>query len=155
MASTALKRRDLPTTGERRSTGLAKKLVAHVNGKNWWHVPPQDTQAYLKRGKFLASSYHEAEFWGRPLDEPQKVNIQRPLIGDEETIEKTLFGRRVSREEITMEQRWRLDARMKRVAEKRGYDSIVLMTKTAFTRFRLTAQLPRSMELNIFGVEGR
>jgi ribosome-interacting GTPase 1 len=97
----------------------------------------------------LASSFHEAEFWGRPLNEPQKVKIQEPLIGDEDTIEKILFGRRVSHEDITMEQRWRLDARMKRIAEKRGYDSILLMTRKAFAKFRLTGQLPRSIELNI------
>lgn len=63
-----------------------EKLVAHVNRKNWWHVPPQDPKAYRKRGKFLASTYREAEFWGRPLDEPQKASISRPLVGDEATL---------------------------------------------------------------------
>jgi len=50
---------------------LFEKLVAHVNRKGWWHVPPRDPTAYGKRGKFFASSFREAEFWGRPLDEPQ------------------------------------------------------------------------------------
>lgn len=72
------------------SPALIEKLVRHINRKHWWHVPPQDPQAYLKRGKFLASTYAEAEFWGRPLDEPQKVRIQRPLVGDEKTISKVL-----------------------------------------------------------------
>lgn len=49
------------------------KLVLHVNRKKWWHVPPRNPRAYSQRGKFLASSFREAEFWGRPLDEPQKV----------------------------------------------------------------------------------
>jgi hypothetical protein len=140
---------------EREPSTLVARLIAHVNRKNWWHVPPRDSDAYRKRGKFLASSFQEAEFWGRPLDEPQKVKIQKPLIGDEDTIEKKLFGRRISANDITMEQRWRLDAKMKRAAETRGYDSIVLMSRKVFAKFRLTGQLPRSIELNIFDVENR
>lgn len=140
---------------ERGPSALVARLVAHVNRKNWWHVPPRDSDAYRKRGKFLASSFQEAEFWGRPLDEPQRVTIQNPLIGNEDTIEKELFGRRISTEDITMEERWRLDAKMKRVAEMRGYDSIILIGRKAFAKFRLTGQLPRSIELNIFDVEKR
>lgn len=40
-----------------------EKLIAHVNRKDWWHVPPRDPSAYSKRGKFFASSFREAEFW--------------------------------------------------------------------------------------------
>ncbi|MFZ0921608.1 MAG: hypothetical protein WA020_00980, partial [Candidatus Acidiferrales bacterium] len=67
----------------KRNTVFFEKLVAHVNRKEWWHVPPRDPSAYNKRGKFLASSFREAEFWGRPLDEPQRVAVSKPLIGDE------------------------------------------------------------------------
>lgn len=126
-----------------------EKLIAHVNKKDWWHVPPRDPSAYSKRGKFFASSFREGEFWGRPLDDPQRVAITRPLIGDEDTIEKMLFGRRVSSEDIAMEKRWALDAKMKRAALARGYDSIVLMAPKAFAEFQTTGRLPRSMELNI------
>lgn len=52
-----------------------EKLVASVNRKSWWHVPPVDPDAYLKRGKFLASSFEAAEFYGRPLDEPT-INLR-------------------------------------------------------------------------------
>ena len=124
-------------------------LVAHVNRKEWWHVPPCDPSAYSKRGKFFASSFREAEFWGRPLDEPQRVAVRKPLIGDEETIEKRLFGRPVSSEEITMEDRWKLDAMMRRAALRKGYDSLVLMAPKAFAEFQSTGKLPRSMELNV------
>jgi len=99
---------------EKTSPIFYQKLIAHVNRKDWWHVPPRDPSAYSKRGKFLASSFREAEFWGRPLDEPQRVTISRPLIGDEETIEKLLLGQRVSGEDMAMERRWALDARMKK-----------------------------------------
>ena len=133
----------------RKSDIFVESLVAHVNRKSWWHVPPRDPNAYSERGKFLASSFREAEFWGRPLDEPQNVAIAKPLIGDEETIEKQLFGRRVSSEDIAIEERWKLDAKIKRAALRKGYDSIVLLAPRAFTKFQSTGKLPRSMELNV------
>jgi len=124
-------------------------LIAHVNRKDWWHVPPSDPNAYSKRGKFFASSFKDAEFWGRPLDEPQRVTIANPLIGDEETIEKKLLGRCVSTEDITMEARWALDAKLKRAASAEGYDSIVLMAPKAFAEFQSSGKLPRNIELNV------
>jgi hypothetical protein len=128
---------------------LIEKAVKHVNRKNWWHVLPQDPEAYRKRGKFLASSYAEAEFWGRPLDEPQKVKVARPLVGDEATIERTLFGRLVSDADIKVKQRWVLDGKMKKAATAKGYDSIVLMAPKSFLAFKTKGKLPRSMELNV------
>src|SRR5690242_5715983 len=65
-----------------------ERLIAFVNRKNWWHVPPVDPDAYRKRGKFLASTFEEAEFYGRPLDEPQRVVVTKPLIGDEQRISR-------------------------------------------------------------------
>lgn len=50
------------------------KLIAHINRKSWWHVPPRDPRAYERRGKFYASSFREAEFYGRPLDDPERVS---------------------------------------------------------------------------------
>lgn len=128
---------------------IYQKLIAHINRKNWWHVPPQDPTAYRKRGRFLASSFVEAEFWGRPLDEPQRVTVARPLVGDEGAIERKLFGRRLSSESISVKERWALDAKMKIAAEAKGYDSIVLITPKAFSALRRSGKLPRSIELNI------
>lgn len=129
---------------------LYDRLVKHVNRKDWWHVPPRDPSAYEKRGKFLASSYKEAEFWGRPLDKPQKVCIAQPLVGDEGAIEKALFGKRVSDEDIEVEDRFKLDAKIKKVALAKGYDSIVLMAPKGFTEFKKNGKMPRNLELNIF-----
>ncbi len=129
-----------------------RKLVKHTNRKNWWHVPPQDPTAYSKRGKFYASSFQEAEFWGRPLDQPQKVTVANPLVGDEETIERKLFGTRISRDDISVEERWALDAKIKHLGLAKGFDSIILMTPKAFSEFRATGKLPRSLELNILTV---
>lgn len=126
-----------------------ERLIAHVNRKTWWHVPPRDPSSYNKRGKFFASTFREAEFWGRPLDEPQRVVIAKPLPGDEETIEKTLFGRRISHDHLEMEERWKLDAKMKRAALAKGYDCILLMTPQGFANFKASGKLPRSIELNV------
>lgn len=127
-----------------------QKTVAHVNRKNWWHVPPCDPAAYQKRGKFLASSFKEAEYWGRPLDEPQRVSIARPPIGDEETIEKALFGHRLSNEDMSIKQRWQLDAKIKKAARAKGYDSVLLMTPKAFSGLKEEGKMPRCLELNVF-----
>jgi hypothetical protein len=135
-----------------RSSLNLEKLVKHVNRKEWWHVPPRDLSAYSKRGKFFASSFREAEFWGRPLDEPQKVTIEKPLVGDDEAIERKLLGRRLSSEDITMEDRWALDAKLKRAGIAKGFDSIVLIASKAFAEFQSTGKLPRSMELNVLNV---
>lgn len=152
MATSATAKRTGLEADEKASSIFYDKLIAHVNRKDWWHVPPRDPHAYTKRGKFLASSFREAEFWGRPLDEPQRVTIARPLIGDEETIEKSLLGRRVSDEDMTMEERWTLDAKIKRAALARGYDSIVLMATKGFAEFKTAGKLPRSIELNILNL---
>lgn len=112
-------------------------------------MPPRDPEAYRKRGKFLASSYRRAEFWGRPLVDRVKVVVKNPLVGDETTIERRLFGRRMSHEGFGMEQRWTLDARMKRAALALGYDSILLMAPQGFANFKFSGQAPPNMELNI------
>jgi hypothetical protein len=126
------------------------RVISYVNRKDWWHVPPADPLAYVMRGKFFASSFKEAEFYGRPLDEPQHVSIQNPLIGDEETIERELFGKRISNPDISVEARWKLDAELKKAALIKGYDSIVLMTKKGVDRYRTSGKIPRSLELNVF-----
>jgi hypothetical protein len=131
-----------------------ERLIAFVNRKAWWHVPPRDPNAYRKRGKFLASSYGEAEFWGRPLSDAQKASIAKPLVGDGATIERALFGRRISDDSMGMDRRWGLDARMKTAALAMGYDSILLMSPQGFRRFRSTSKVPRSLELNILTPAG-
>jgi hypothetical protein len=56
----------------------------------------------------------------------------------------------VSNENITIEQRFKLDARMMRKALAKGYDSILLLAPTTFAAFKSTEKIPRSFELNIF-----
>ena len=127
-----------------------------INKRKWWHVPPFDPNAYAKRGKFYSSTFREAEFYGRPNDVPDRVRVRRPVIGDEVTIETTLFGEYLSgslpngsRAGKAIEARLALDGKMKRTALRMGYDSIVLMTPDGFAKFRETGRLPRSIELNV------
>lgn len=127
-----------------------EKLVKHVNRKSWWHVPPLDPTAYDKRGKFLASSFAEAEFYGRPLDEAQRVKICNPIVGDEATIELELLGKLVAHDEMGIEARLKHDARLKQKAVKRGYDSIALMSPKCFGEYKRSGKIPRSIELNVF-----
>jgi len=70
-----------------------EKVIQRINRKDWWQATPVDPSSYSKRGKFLASTYREAEFWGRPNNAPERVTVKNPLIGDEKTIERTLLGR--------------------------------------------------------------
>jgi hypothetical protein len=128
-----------------------QRIIEHVNRKSWWHVPPQDASAYAKRGKFFASSFAQAEFYGRPLDEPQQVVIERPLVGDERAIARKL-GIPAQREGMTLEEIARHDARWRKAALAKGFDSIVLMAPAAFISFKNTGKLPRSLELNLLHV---
>lgn len=134
------------------------KPIAHINHKQWWHVPPCDPRAYDKRGKFYASSFREAEFWGRPLDTPERVTIQNPVIGDEPRVQKALFGRPAKYPGDAypriVEWRWKLDARMKAAAIKKGYDAIVIMSKPAFKKYQTQGRLPRKIELNVLNPMG-
>lgn len=122
-----------------------EKLVRRINRKDWWHVPPVDPTSYRKRGKFLASTYRAAEFWGGPNDTPERAVVKNPLIGDEETIERTLPGRYESNtwpdidEDIAMggpfaERRYALDAKLYEAGRVQGYDAIVLLSPSVPVR---------------------
>jgi hypothetical protein len=127
---------------------LQLKIVAHVNRKSWWHVPPVDPDVYRKRGKFLASSFEAAEFYGRPLDESQKVIVTRPLVGDERRISKVL---RIppQYDGMTLKQIAAHDALWRNAGMKKGFDAIVLMAPKCFAEFKTSCKIPRSLELNI------
>lgn len=127
---------------------VAEKIIAHVNRKAWWHVPPQDPMAYSKRGKFFASSFSEAEFYGRPLDEPQRVVIANPLVGDEQAIAKVL-GVPPQHEGMSLEEITAHDVLWRNAALAKGFDAIVLVTPKAFARLTSDGKLPRSLELNL------
>jgi hypothetical protein len=125
-----------------------QKLIQHVNRKDWWHVPSQDATAYSKRGKFFTSSFSEAEFYGRPLDIPERVTIKRPLVGDERTIARVL-GIPAQHEGMSLEAIARHDALWRNAALAKGFDSIVLMSEKGFQKFEEEGRIPRGIELNI------
>jgi len=125
-----------------------QKLIRHVNRKDWWHVPPAEPCAYLKRGKFFASSFRDAEFYGRPLDNPEHVVIKKPLVGDEQAIANVL-GIPPQREGMTLEEIAEHDALWRNAAIATGFDSIVLMMPKAFVEFKANGKIPRRIELNV------
>jgi hypothetical protein len=130
-----------------------QRMISHINRKAWWHVPPLDPEAYHKRGKFLASSFAEAEFYGRPLDEPERPKVANPLVGSERAVCRVLFGEFIrfpkDDEDNLMEKRFALDVRIKDAALAQGYDSIVIMHPKCYTQFKRTGNIPRMLELNI------
>lgn len=127
------------------------KLVAHVNRKKWWHVLPVDRDAYKKRGKFYSVSFAAAEFWGRPLDDPEKVKISKPLVGDEKRIARAL-DIPPQHHGMSLEQIAAHDALWRNAALKKGFDAIVLMSPSCFTEWKMTGRIPRSLELNVLDV---
>lgn len=130
-----------------------QRLILHINRKAWWHVPPMDPRAYEKRGKFLASSFREPEFYGRPHDVPERVAIAAPVIGDDHYIATTLIGRVESAPNMSVPKRLALDARLRRAALRRGFDSIVLLTPRGFEALRRSGAIPRSIELNVVDLD--
>lgn len=139
-----------------------KNLIEQINSKNWWHSPPVDGSAYKKRGIFLASSYKECEFYGRPLNEPIKVQLSNPLIDTEENIIKKIFGEDSfqmgtyksladNTAKDILKVRFRLDADIYKAAKKKGYDAIVIVTEKSIKNIK-QGKLPKSAELNIFHI---
>jgi hypothetical protein len=137
-----------------------EKLIRRINRKDWWHVTPADPKSYSNRGKFLASTYREAEFWGRPNDTPERVAVKHPLIGDEETIERTLLGHYESKTwpdidkdieagKSFAERRYALDAKLYKAGRAHGYDAIVLLSPSNFAKFKSEGRIPLSIELNL------
>jgi hypothetical protein len=130
------------------------RLIAHVNRKSWWHLPPMDPKAYTKRGKFLASTYDEAAFYGifgagKPLE--QRAKIAKPLVGDEKRIARVL-GIPPQYDGMTIEQMATHDARWRNAALKKGYDAILLMSPKCFAEWKANGKIPRSLELNVLKV---
>ena len=139
--------------GQFMESGPIEKLIARINRKDWWHVPPSDPKAYQKRGMFLASTFREAEFWGRPLDTPIRVKVVNPIIGDETTIQNELgvVPPKYPGDDSPklLEWRWKLDAMLKNAALAKGYDAIVLLSSSGYAKFLADGKLPLSIELNL------
>ena len=136
-------------SGEPKEAGEHQKLIEHINTKDWWRTAQPDQQAVKDRGIFYASTYKEAEFYNRPQDEPIRVDIKNPLVGDEQTIASAL-GVKVLEPDGPVEERFAMDKKMKQLSEAKGYDSIALMTPTEYKNYSDTGKMPRSIELNVF-----
>jgi hypothetical protein len=135
-------------------------LIAKINNSCWWHVPPGDSDAYKKRGCFFASTFAQAEFYGRPNDQPDRVNIKNPVYGfsEMEIFEKLFTSERIANLALKdmensigagmYKKRVALDRKMYVRAKQLGYDAIVLMTSQGRKDLQKKRK-PRSMELNL------
>ena len=139
---------------------VKEALMDKINKSEWWHVTPGDPDAYKKRGKFLASTYQQAEFYGRPNDVPEKVSITNPVYGfSEKEILTQLFPEvdnsslldNFADEDYCYQQRIELDAAMFKKAKSLGYDAIVLMTQYGRKALERNRK-PHSIELNVLDV---
>jgi hypothetical protein len=135
-------------------------LVAKINNSYWWHVPPSDSDAYKKRGKFFASTFAQAEFYGRPNNEPERVNVSNPVYGftEVEILEKLFTSEQIAKLGLNemekgasrnwCKKRLALDHKMYLRARELGYDAIVLMTSQGKKDLQKNRK-PRSIELNL------
>ncbi len=140
------------------SCRLKNILIEKINKSDWWHVVPADPDAYKKRGKFLASTYSQASFYGKPQINPEKVLIKNPLCASSEPeILKELFPanhkelyKKVLDDE---DDRWYkcrigLDAKVSRTAKIKGYDAVVLLGSTGENSLNKNRK-PGFIELNL------
>lgn len=136
---------------------IKEVIIAKLNKSEWWHVSPRDTNAYKKRGKFLASTYKQAEFYGRPNDVSEKILIKNPVYGFSEIeILKKLFPSEYKDIMLSVdeeskdwyEQRIALDAAMFRKAKSLGHDAIVLFGATGRKHLKMNRK-PPAVELNL------
>lgn len=142
---------------------IKKILLEKINASFWWHVTPCDPMAYNKRGKFLSSTYRDAEFYGRPNDEPEKVFVENPVFGfsEREILDQIMPGYENNQNIQNVlsneyhpnwyKRRIRLDAKMYRSAKRLGYDAIVLICQSGYKSL-LKNRKPYSIELNLLNV---
>ena len=139
------------------SCRLRNSLVEKINKSEWWHVIPEDLKAYEKRGKFLASTYSQASFYGRPKDEPERVFIRNPLCGTSEleilrqlfpTNRKELYEQVLDVGDDWYKRRVDLDSKIFYTAKRNGYDAVVLITSNGKKDLEKNRK-PWSIELNL------
>lgn len=139
------------------SCRLRNLLIEKVNKSYWWHVVPTDPNAYEKRGKFFASTYSQASFYGKPMHEPERVSIHNPLCGSsEKEILKELFPTNYEQlhNQVTDEgngwykRRINLDSKISRAAKRKRYDSVVLICSNGKKILKKNCK-PGAIELNL------
>lgn len=131
------------------------RLIARVNSKFWWRTCLPSNYALRRRGLFLAATFADAEFYGKPLDTPFVARVSNPYVTDNDSMELDFRGFLDSgppHGSWNRFYRWwsARDAAFRSIAVARGFDSIIVMSQIAFVAFRTTGKLPRKMELNIF-----
>lgn len=137
---------------------MKSTLIQKINSSDWWHVSPRDPGAYKKRGKFLASTFLQAEFYGRPNDKSERVNIKNPIFGFSELeILTELFNKKNAQKYLDVvlsdngefyQKRINLDAEIYNRAKELEHDAVVLMTQAGKNDLG-KGRKPNSIELNL------
>lgn len=128
-------------------TGGLERVIDKLNKKDWFHGAPENPEeAYAHRGKFMASSYRDAEFYGKPDLDPHKLSIKNPLIGGEQEIAKKL-GIPPQKDGMTYEEMKAHDRKWALEAKKQGYDAIVMASQPEVDKFMDGGRMPRHMEV--------
>jgi hypothetical protein len=147
----------------KKGCALKDFLIRKINAGEWWHVTPRDPDAYNKRGKFFASTYLQAQYYGKPTDTPEKVTINNPVFGfSEEEILKQIIPYYKDNKLMTdmlsdtddenwYDRRITVDATMFSAAKKLGYDSIILICRSGYKAL-IKNRKPNSIELNLLNV---
>ncbi len=147
----------------KKGPALKDLLINKINSGKWWHATPCDPDAYNKRGRFFASTYLQAQYYGKPNDAPEKVTINNPVFGfsEEEIWRQVIPSYRDNKlmmdilddtdDENWYDRRITVDAKMFSAAKKLGYDSIILICQSGYKTL-LKNRKPHSIELNLLNV---
>lgn len=125
-----------------------KRVIKRINQREWWRTRV-NKDVLQERGLFLVSSFRYAEFYGRPLDNPFKVDLKNPLIGDE-AFAMGILGLPVPREDISGKEILEMEAKKMSVGIAMGFDSIAIMSPNEFKKLKEIGRLPNGYELQIF-----
>lgn len=126
-----------------------KKIIEGINKKHWWRTALPKKEEIEKRGLFFTSTYEEAEFYGRPLDTPFKVKINKPYYTCPSLLDKSVLGYKL-KDDVEIEKRFRADELIKSKLQIEGYDSVVLVSDFHFEKVLKSGRLPKIIELNLF-----
>ncbi len=140
------------------SNETTMRVIKRINQREWWRTWI-NKQALKERGLFLESCFRSAEFYGRPLDNPFKVNLKNPLIGDDEFVMSTLglppivwASYKDGMEEISEKENKiiKMQSVKMRIAMDMGFDSIAILSANDFKRLKEKGRLPNGYDLQVF-----
>lgn len=127
---------------------IGRRVTKKINQREWWRTWV-NKEALQERGLFLVSSFRYAEFYGRPLNNPFKVDLKNPLIGDEAFV-MDFLGLSVPHEDMSGKEILEMEAKKMSAGIAKGFDSIVIISPNEFKKLKESGRLPNGYELQVF-----